>query len=164
MHSRLNLASSLRLLLLPRNNHWLGRTLMIFAFVLFDYASTLAFCQVSYQEANVYTRAFMDGLGLHAGLTLFVLLVNMPIYMVLCLDSHLVKLPPRIAAAIEISVDAVFAWFVAGLHFSGGSSWFWLAPDLLRQIFGASLYMVLALLVTGSLRHRCDNQRLFCMS
>jgi hypothetical protein len=143
---------------LPKNNHWLRRASLVFAFILFDYSSTLAFCHASCEEANVYARAFMDSFGVQAGLTLFVLTVNLPIYMVLSLDSHLVRLPPRTAIVIEMSIDAVFAWFVAGLHFGGGSSWFWSAPDLPRQALGALLYMTFALLIVKPHRPRYDSQ------
>ncbi len=158
MEGKLGSAISLRNVLLLKNNHWLRRASLIFAFILFDYLSTLAFCRAPFEETNVFARAFMDILSLQAGLTLFVLMANLPIYLVLCLDSHLVKLPPGIAKVIEIFIDVVFAWFVAGLHFSGGSSWFWFAPDLPRQALGALLYMTFAFLIVKPHRPRYDNQ------
>ncbi|MDH7476887.1 MAG: hypothetical protein QHH17_00700 [Candidatus Bathyarchaeota archaeon] len=133
--------------LIPRNNHWLKRTALLFAFIIFDYLVTLALCYTPYEEANLYARVFMENFGIPLGLTLFVLMANLPIYMVLSLDSHIVKFPFRMAAAIETLVDFVFAWFVAGLHFSGGSSWVWFAPDWTRQTFGALLYLFLAFLI-----------------
>jgi hypothetical protein len=135
---------SLRYFFLPKNNHWLRRSILIFAFILFDYFSTLAFCRMPYQEANHNARVFMEGLGIPLGLTLFVLIANFPIYLTLCLDSHLIRLPQK-AAIVEVCVDAIFAWFIAGLHFSGGSSWFWNTPDLVRQAHGALLYVFAAL-------------------
>jgi len=141
---------SLKCFLLPKNNHWLKRTLLVFAFILFDYVSTLVFCHAPYEEANLYARVLMDNFGIHRGLTLFVLAANLPIYVALCVDSHAVRLPPKIAVFVEMSVDMVFAWFVAGLHFSGGSSWFWTAPELARQTFGASLYLAMALILLKS--------------
>ncbi len=158
MAGKLGSAISLKDVLLPKNNHWLKRASLVFAFILFDYFSTLAFCHAPFEEANVYARAFMDILGLQAGLTLFVLMANLPIYLVLCLDSHLVKLPPTIAMVIETFIDVVFAWFVAGLHFSGGSSWFWFAPDLPRQAIGALLYLTFAFLIVKPHRPRYDSQ------
>jgi hypothetical protein len=89
----------------------------------------------------------MEMFGIHLGLTLFVLVANLPVYITLSLDSHAIRLPYRIAIVIEPFVDVIFAWFIAGIHFSGGSSWFWLAPDLTRQAFGALLYMVVAFLL-----------------
>jgi hypothetical protein len=103
------------------------------------------FCHTPHEEANIYARVFMENFGILAGLTLFVLVFNLPIYMTLSLDSHIVKLPSRIAGIFEIFVDAVFAWYVAGLHFSGGASWFWYTPDLIRQSVGAVLYLTIAL-------------------
>jgi hypothetical protein len=113
---------------------------------MFDYLSTLAFCQLPSEEANIYARIFMENLGIPLGLTLFVLVGSMPIYIALTLDSHIVKLTPRIGMIVEIFVDFVFAWFVAGLHFSGGASWFLNTPTLTRQIFGAFLYLFMAFL------------------
>jgi hypothetical protein len=151
------MALSLKCFLLPKNNHWLKRTLLVFAFILFDYVSTLAFCHAPYEEANLYARVFMDSFGIQRGLTLFVLTANLPIYMALCVDSHAVRLPPKIGVFVEMSVDVVFAWFVAGLHFSGGSSWFWIVPDWPRQAFGALLYLAMALMLLKPYRARYDN-------
>lgn len=132
---------SLRHFLVPNNNHWLRRIISVFAFILFDYFSTLAFCRAPWEEANVYARFFMESFGIHAGLTFFVLVANTPIYMLLTLDSHIVRLPPRMAVVAEIFTDLAFAWFIAGLHFDGGASWFWPASSLLRQSLGAVLYL-----------------------
>jgi hypothetical protein len=96
----------------------------------------------------------MENLGIPFGLTLFVLLVNLPVYMMLSLDSHIVKISSKIVILAEFFVDFVFAWFIAGLHFSGGSSWFWCAPSLMRQVFGALLYLVFASLFIISNKSR----------
>lgn len=127
--------------LVPKNNQWLKRIILVFTFIFFDYFSTLVFCREPWQEANVYARLFMEALGIHAGLTLFVLTANFPIYLMLTLDSHIIKLPTRVAVVAEAFTDIVFAWFIAGLHFNGGTSWFWSAPSLLRQGLGAGLYL-----------------------
>jgi len=141
---------------LPKNNHWLTRNILVFAFVFFDYSSTLVFCHAPYEEANLFARAFMENFGIPLGLTLFVLIVNLPIYIALCLDSHVIKLPYKTSIAAESLVDFVFAWFVAGLHFSGGASCFWFAPDLTRQGFGALLYLVTVFLLVKPHRPRYD--------
>jgi len=146
MQSKLGSALSSKHFLLPRNNHWLKRTVLVFAFILFDYLSTLAFCRAPYEEANLYARTFMENFGIPLGLTMFVLVANLPIYITLSLDSHVIKLPFRIAIVIEPFVDIAFSWFVAGLHFSGGTSWFWQSQDLMRQVFGALLYLAMAFL------------------
>jgi hypothetical protein len=114
---------------------------------MFDYFCTLACCRAPYQEANIYARAFMENLGILQGLTLFVILFNLPIYVLLTLDSHIIKFQSKIGNALEILVDLVFAWFVAGLHFGGGTSWFWMAPDTIRQAAGAMLYVAMAVLL-----------------
>lgn len=159
MQSKIGAMLSLKHFFLPKNNHWLKRAILVFAFVLFDYSSTLTFCRVPYEEANPYARVFMENFGVSFGLTLFVLIANLPIYMTLCLDSHVVKFPFRIAVAVESFVDVVFAWFVAGMHFNGGTSWFWYAPDLMRQVFGAFLYLTFAFLLVKPHRscYEADN-------
>jgi hypothetical protein len=124
---------------------------------MFDYLSTLVFCGTPNEEANIYVRIFMENLGIPLGLTLFVLVANLPIYMTLTFDSHIVKFPHRVAVIVEIFVDSLFAWFVAGLHLSGGTSWFWNTSELTRQIFGASLYLLMALLFVKPHKPNYDN-------
>jgi hypothetical protein len=99
----------------------------------------------------------MENFGILLGLTLFVLMLNLPIYMTLSLDSHVIRLPSKIAVPFEMLVDAIFAWYVAGLHFSGGASWFWFAPDPMRQSLGAILYLTTAMLLVRPHRPRYDN-------
>lgn len=115
---------------------------MVFSFIFFDYFSTMVFCRVPSEEANVYARIFMESFGIQIGLTMFVLVANFPVYMVLALDSHLVRFPARMGAVAEVFTDFVFAWFIAGLHFNGGTSWFWPASSFARQILGAVLYLI----------------------
>ena len=158
MQSRLRIALSPKHFFLPRNNHWLKRTTLIFTFILFDYLSTLLFCRIPYEEANPYARTFMETFGVPLGLTLFVLVANLPIYMTLSLDSHIITVPFRTAIVIETFVDIIFSWFVAGLHFSGGASWFWHAPGLTPQVFGALLYLTMAFLFVKPHKPRHDNQ------
>lgn len=146
MESETGIVFSLRYFLFPRNNHWIKRTLLVFSFIIFDYLSTLVFCHNPYQEANVYVRVFMESFGIPVGLTLFVLIANLPIYVALSLDSHIIRLPSRMARIAEVLVDLMFAWFVAGLHFTGGTSWFWCAPILTRQVLGTLLYLAVAFL------------------
>jgi len=89
----------------------------------------------------------MEALGIPLGLTLFVVLANLPIYMTLSFDSHVVRFPFKISLITETLVDVIFGWFLAGLHFSGGTSWFWNAPAWNRHFFGTCLYMVAAFLL-----------------
>lgn len=147
MQSRPRSAIALKSLLLPKNNLWLKREALVFGFILFDYVSTLVFCHAPHEEANLLARAFMENLGITFGLTLFVFASNIPIYMALSYDSHVIKLPLRIAFLFEVFVDVAFAWFVAGAHFNGGVSWFWPIPDLTRQALGALLYLAVAFLL-----------------
>jgi len=145
MQKELDSAFNVRCFLLPKNNHWLKRIGLVFAFVLFDYFSTLVFCHAPHEEANLFARAFMENFGIPFGLTLFVVMMNLPIYVTLSLDSHIIKLPFKAAVVIEFIVDLTFAWFIAGSHFNGGTSWFWYETDLVRQISGAILYLSLTL-------------------
>ena len=149
MQSKLGAAISLKHFLVPRNNHWLKRTVLVFAFILFDFFSTLAFCRAPHEEANTY--------GVPFGLTLFVLVANLPIYMTLSLDSNVIKLSFKTAVVVESFFDLIFAWFVAGLHFSGGTSWFWYAQDSMRQTIGALLYLVMAFLLVKPHKPRYDD-------
>ena len=144
---KLKVQSNLKYLFFPQNNHWLKRTFLVFAFIFFDYLVTLVFCHAPYEEANLYARAFMESFGIPLGLSLFVFVANTPIYVTLSLDSYFVRLPFKMALVTECFVDIVFGWFVAGLHFSGGTSWFWCASDLMRQALGMLLYVVMAFLV-----------------
>jgi hypothetical protein len=144
MHDRLGMSIELKHFFLPRRNHWPKRIALIFSFIIFDYLSTLAFCRAPSEEANLYARVFMENLGISWGLTLFVIAANLPIYMLMSLDSHVIRMPLKIASFVEIAIDGVFAWFIAGLHFSGGASWFWTSQDHMRQISGAVLYLALA--------------------
>lgn len=121
--------------------------MLVLVFVVFDYLSTVLFCRIPNEEANPYARIFMESLGIPLGLTLFVIVANMPIYALLSFNSHVARLPPKIASCAETFVDFVFAWFMAGLHFHGGTSWFWQTSDVIRQSVGALLYLVLAFLV-----------------
>ncbi|MEM2118487.1 MAG: hypothetical protein QW386_05660 [Candidatus Bathyarchaeia archaeon] len=147
MQRKLGLNINLKNFLLPKNNHWMKRTLLIIGFIAFDYLSTMLFCRAPHEEANPYARIFMETFGIPAGLTLFVFVINIPVYTLLSLNSHVVKLTPRLASVVETCVDFAFAWFIAGLHFHGGTSWFWQAPDIVRQAFGALLYIILAFLL-----------------
>lgn len=133
--------------LVPRNNVWLKRVFVLFAFIFMDYLATLLLCKTPLEEGNLFARGFMESYGIPLGLTLFDLIANFPIYIVLCLNSHLINLPPKLSNLVEITVDVVFAWFIAGLHFNGAASWFWFAPDVLRQSLGAFLYFLVVFVV-----------------
>lgn len=129
--------------LIPRNNFWLKRISVLFTFIFMDYLVTLILCATPTEEGNLLARDFMEAYGIPLGLTIFDLLANLPIYIMLCLNSHLVNLPPKLSRIAETLVDAVFAWFIAGLHFNGAASWLWFAPDVLRQALGAGLYFLI---------------------
>jgi len=131
--------------LVPRNNKWLKRTCLVFGFVFLDYLATLAFCATPAEEANPYVRMFMENYGIALGLTMFDFLVNFPIYLILCFDSRFISLPQRLSRRVDPLIDVVLAWFLAGSHFNGATSWFWLAPDLTRQATGFGIYLVMVM-------------------
>jgi len=131
--------------LVPKNNKWLKRICILFGFILLDYFATLAFCTIPAEEANSHLRGFLENYGIVIGLTLFDFLVNLPIYLILCFDSHLVGLPTRLPKIVEPLVDLILGWFLAGAHFSGATSWFWIAPNLMRQATGFGIYLIIAI-------------------
>lgn len=131
--------------LVPKNNKWLKRICIVFSFILLDYFATLAFCTSPAEEANPHLRVFLENYGIFVGLTLFDFLINLPIYLILCFNSHFVSLPTRLSKVVDPSVDLILAWFLAGAHFSGATSWFWTAPDLMRQGIGFGIYLFIAI-------------------
>jgi hypothetical protein len=96
----------------------------------------------------------MENFGIPLGLTLFVFIANLPVYLTLSIDSYIVKIPSKATIFVEVFVDFAFAWFIAGLHFNGGASWFWQVPSLMRQMLGAFLYLFVAFLF---IRHHKTN-------
>ena len=129
--------------LIPKNDFWVKRIHVLSCFSLLDYLVTLVLYTLSAQEGNLLARSFMEAYGIPLGLTPFDALANLPIYVILCLDSHFINLPVRSSRIVEVFTDAIFAWFIAGLHFNGATSWVWFAPDLVRQGLGASLYLLI---------------------
>ena len=131
--------------LVPKNNIWLKRMCLMFGFILLDYFATLAFCTTPMEEANPHLRVFMENHGVFLGLTIFDFLINLPIYLILCFNSHFISLPAPLSKIVDPLVDVILAWFLAGAHFNGATSWFWLAPDLIRQATGFGIYLVIAM-------------------
>jgi hypothetical protein len=129
--------------LVPKNNIWLKRASLLFGFILLDYFATLIFINTPAQEGNLLVRTFMENYGILMGLTLFDILINLPIYIIICLNSHFVPLPLRVSKIVDPIIDMFLAWFVAGYHYSGATSWFWTSSDLVRQAVGFSLYLLI---------------------
>jgi hypothetical protein len=140
--------------LIPKNNFWMKRISVLFVFIFVDYFITLALCTTPLEEGNLFARSFMGVYGIPLGLTLFCLIANFPIYIMLSLNSHIINLPPRLLRIAETSTDTVFAWFIAGLHFNGATSWIWFAPTLLRQALGAFMYLLIICILAASKRSR----------
>ena len=131
----------LRKYLVPKNNLWLKRASLLFGFTLLDYLATLIFITTPLQEGNLFVRAFMENHGILLGLTIFDILINLPIYLILCFNSHFISLPPKMSKIIDPITDVFLAWFVAGHHYNGATSWFWTAPDPIRQLTGFTIYL-----------------------
>jgi len=129
--------------LVPKNNLWLKRVCLLFGFILLDYLATLVFINTPIEEGNLLVRTFMENYGILLGLTIFDLLINLPIYLILCFNSHFVTLPHQWSKIIDPVIDVFLAWFVAGYHYSGATSWFWTTPDLIRQTTGFSIYVLI---------------------
>jgi hypothetical protein len=127
--------------LVPKNNVWLKRAYLLFGFILLDYLVTLLFITSPLDEGNLLVRSFMQNYGIFWGLTLFDVIINLPIYLIICFNSHFVALPPKFAKIVDPIIDVFLAWFVAGYHYSGATSWFWTSPHLIRQIMGFSIYI-----------------------
>ena len=154
MEPKANSAFATMRYLIPQNNFWMKRISVLFVFIFVDYFITLALCTKPLEEGNLFTRSFMEVYGIPLGLTLFCLIANFPVYIMLSLNSHLINLPPRLLRIAETSTDAVFAWFIAGLHFNGATSWIWFAPALLRQALGAFMYLLIICVLAASTRFR----------
>ena len=133
--------------LVPQNNIWLKRIIVVFSFVLFDFVVTLALCTTPTEEGNPYAKVFMELFGISSGLAMFDFLMNFPIYTMLCFNSHFINLPKRLSKVVDPLVDIVFAWFLAGTHFYAATSWFWPAPVILRQVVGAGIYLVVVITI-----------------
>ena len=134
--------------LVPKNNMWLKRMCLLFGFILLDYFVTLVFCTTPMEEANPHLRVFMENYGILLGLTIFDFLVNLPVYLILSFNSRFISLPARLSKIVEPLVDVILAWFLAGAHFNGAASWFWAAPDLIRQMTGFGIYLFVAMLLS----------------
>jgi hypothetical protein len=129
--------------LVPKNNLWLKRAGLLFGFILLDYLTTLIFIKSPLEEGNLLVRTFMENYGVLLGLTIFDFLINLPIYIIICFNSHFGTLPPKFSKIAEPLIDVLLAWFVAGYHYSGATSWFWTSPHLIRQITGFSIYILI---------------------
>ena len=127
--------------LVPKNNVWLKRAGLLFGFIMLDYLVTLIFIKSPLDEGNILVRSFMQNYGIFLGLTIFDLLINLPIYLIICFNSHFVALPPKFSKFVDPTIDVFLAWFVAGYHYSGATSWFWTTPHLTRQITGFIVYV-----------------------
>jgi len=127
------------------NGAWLKRTALLFAFILVDCIVTVSSCKSPFWEANPYAKSFMETYGIAAGLAIYDFLLGLPIYAILCLDSHLIKYTEHHSTKAELAIDLALGWLIAGAHFNGAASWLWDASGMMRQAIGFVIYEVLAL-------------------
>ncbi|MGQ9565208.1 MAG: hypothetical protein ACUVT5_01500 [Candidatus Bathyarchaeales archaeon] len=127
---------------------WSKRMLLLSLFILLDYLVTLVMISYPHEEANSLARIFMETFGVTVGLTFFSVLVNLPIYIILGIFTFYPQPLGFASSPLACSsLDIVFAWFVAGAHFSGALSWVLIGPSLLYQSIGAGLYLFLLFVV-----------------
>lgn len=125
---------------------WRRRTLLLFSFFILDFIVTVSFCRTPDSEGNLLARNFMQAYGIEAGLAIFDFLLALPIYAILCVDSYLIKYTEQHSAKAEWMIDLALGWLVAGAHFNGAASWFWVTSNTVRQASGFIIYEVVALL------------------
>jgi uncharacterized integral membrane protein len=125
------------------NAPWAARFIVLQSFVVFDLSITLLSLSSMSNEGNVFARVFMEVLGFPAGLVLFSIIVTGILLLILRFCRHMFSNASGMVKTVgTIALDFSMAWFVAGVHFVGGTSWFWLAPELLRHFIGASIYFM----------------------
>lgn len=135
-------------------NVWFQRMLLLSLFILLDYVITLLLISYPNEEANMLARGFMEDFGVAFGLTIFSLLVNLPVFLVLGLLAFYSRYLSFAASPFATpGLDIAFAWFVAGTHFSGALSWVMNGPSLLYQFMGAALYLDFLFVVSVKHRH-----------
>ena len=130
--------------LVPRGV-WLRRAFLLFAFIFLDFMVTIFFCRTPHCEGNLLARSFMQIYGIEAGLAIFDFLLGLPIYVILTIDSHLIRYTKQHSTKAELMIDLALGWLVAGAHFNGAASWFWSASSIVRQLSGCILYEAVAL-------------------
>jgi hypothetical protein len=123
--------------------------LLLFLFILLDYLATLLLISYPNEESNVFARGFMEAFGVAWGLTIFSVLANLPLYLILGLLAFYPRYLRFSTSPFATSgLDLAFAWFVAGTHFSGAFSWLLNgASNLLYQLTGAALYLSILFVV-----------------
>jgi hypothetical protein len=123
---------------------WIFRFAALFSFVLFDSLTTWISISNLVEEGNSFARMFMESLGITLGLILFVGIISCFLFLILCFCRSMFN--GRSGSAVTAGIlllDILLGWFVAGAHFVGGTSWFWIAPDSMRHFLGAGLYLAI---------------------
>lgn len=123
---------------------WVSRFLVLSGFALFDFLVTWVSVTRPIEEGNMLARTFMEFFGIYLGLAIFGFFIAGFLFSILYSCKLLFASKGRWTSLIgSFAVDVCFGWFVAGGHFVGGTSWFWLAPDLVRHCLGAGLYLLM---------------------
>lgn len=127
---------------------WILRFLILLGFVMFDFLATWTSISYPLEENNALARASMGFFGVYLGLALFGFFIASLLFLILCFCRSLFSGRTKLASLVgSLIIDFCFGWFIAGVHFVGGTSWFWLAPDLIRHCLGAGLYLLVLYLL-----------------
>ncbi len=121
---------------------WATRFLILQGFIVFDLSLTWLSISSLAEESNIIARGLMQVIGPWSGLILFSGIITGVLFLVLLFCSHMFdNVNGLVKSAGTIALDFGLAWFVAGVHFAGGTSWCWLAPQFLRHLIGANIYL-----------------------
>jgi hypothetical protein len=134
-----------------KKDPWVCRFLVLLSFVLFDFLVTWVSVARPIEEGNVLARAFMQFFGIYPGLVIFGLFIASFLFTILFSCKLLFTGNSKWISLIgSLAIDVCFGWFIAGGHFVGGTSWFWLAPELVRHCLGAGLYLLVLSLLSAT--------------
>jgi hypothetical protein len=94
---------------------WLKLFLVVFAFVLADYITTLSMISAPEQEGNVAGCYLMQAFGIVPGLTIIFMLTSvLPSYAIVLAASRVPSVMHSKSWIAYIVVDVLLAWFIVG--------------------------------------------------
>ena len=127
--------------LIPKNGFWVKRISVLSCFILLDYLVTVICCTMPAQEGNLLAGSFTEAHGISLGLTLFDAIADLPIYVTLCIDSHLIspRDRPRLSKFLLMPfLHGLSRGFISMAQPVGSG-----LLRLVRQALGASLYLII---------------------
>lgn len=96
------------------------------------------------EESNAIARSLMQDFGVTVGLAIMCLVLGLLLGVLVGFCRFVfAKKTNGLTWLTIFVVDGFLAWFIAGSHFAGGTSWFWLVPEISRHLLGAGIYFVL---------------------